>query len=159
MATIPVRYEFRQSFRVPARTAYAWLTDYRPSDGKLFGQRMRRAIRPLAPGTLLLSDTTWANGRPLTIRRLVQLDPDRLAWTNTHVNGPYRYSQHLYRIVPDGPRRCHLEFRAFRLERIRGRASPRTIAERVRANRTADASVWRTRFAPALESSVRRRRA
>ena len=158
MATIPVRYEFRQSFRVPARVAYEWLTDYRPSDGDLLDYRMRRRIDPIAPGSLILTDTTWPNGRPREIRRLVHLDPARLAWTNTHVSGPFLHSQHHYRIVADGPRRSHLEFRAFRIERIPGRASAKKIAERVRANRQEDARVWRRRFAPALERAAGRRR-
>ena len=66
-------------------------------------------------GALMLTDTTYPAGRRRRIHRLVRLNPSELAWTNTHLDGPFRHSQYWYRIVADGSRRCHLEFYGSRL--------------------------------------------
>ncbi|HTT73687.1 MAG TPA: hypothetical protein VMG99_06025 [Thermoplasmata archaeon] len=154
MELVALRYSFRQAFRVPARAAFAWATDFRAGDAGLFGDRRRRTVRRIAPDTFVLTDTTYSAGRPLRIARLVRVFPEQRAWTNTHLTGPFRHSQFWYWIVADGPRRSHLEFRGLKLER---RPRPLTAAQAAReseANRRSDAATWRTRLAPALEAEL-----
>ena len=115
MPTYSLQYRFRQPLRAPARAAYAWCTDYQPGDGKLFPERWERSVRWLSEDAVVLTDTTYPSGQARRIHRLVRLSPSDLEWTNTHLDGPFRHSQYWYRIVPDDPRSCHLEFRAHRL--------------------------------------------
>jgi len=153
MSVSSVRFRFRQSFRVPAAAAYEWCTDFRPGDARFFDVKWRREVRRVAEDAIILTETTWPEGRTRVIQRLVRLNPQALAWTNTHIWGPFRHSQYWYRIVPDGARRSHLEFTGMRLVRT---ARPLTVAEKTRLaeqERRSDSALWR-RIAPALEREV-----
>jgi hypothetical protein len=149
-----VQYSFRQPFRVSAERAYRWCTDFGPADGALFSQPTKRTVRRLSEDTLVLIDVTRPAGRLRRIRRLVRLDPTRRRWTNTHLDGPFRYSQYWYAIVADGANRSHLEFQGLRVEPL-SRSLSREAAEKLAARlRQADAGEWRRRLAPALERDL-----
>ena len=150
MPIASLQYGFRQNLRVPARAAFQWCTDFGPADGKIFAQWTRRSVQWLNEEALIMTDLTRPAGRLLRIHRLVRIRPSELAWTNTHLDGPYRHSQYWYRIVPDGPRKCHLEFRGLRLERSSRRRSPKAIARMAQECRRHDAGEWHDRIAPAL---------
>ncbi len=157
MASITsLRYRFRQSLRAPAREAYAWCTDFGPADGTLFSQRTERSVRRIAEDALVLTDTTYPGGRRRRIRRLVRLDPGAMAWTNTHLDGPFRHAQYWHRNGPDGPSRGHLAFEGLRLETTPRPLSQPEAARRAKENQRHDADEWRRRFAPALERDRRR---
>jgi hypothetical protein len=158
MPIVSLRYRFRQPLRAPAREAYAWCTDFGPDDGKLFSEPTRRSVRPLSDDALVMTDTTYPRGRLLRIRRLVRLNPSELAWTNTHLNGPFRHSQFWYRIVSDGARKSHLEFQGLRLERSPRRLSAAERDGRAELCRRSDSEEWRRRLAPALERDLRSQR-
>jgi hypothetical protein len=155
MAVISVPYHFRQAFRVPARAAYVWCTDFGPDDGAILADGTVRSVRRINEHALVLTDTTYPGGRRRRIRRLVRLDPSELAWTNTHLDGPFQGSQYWYRVAPDGSQRSHLEFTGLRLETARGGASAARIAARSATCRRVDAGVWRRRLAPALERDAK----
>jgi len=148
---ISLRYHFRQPFRVPARVAYAWCTDFGPDDGPLFSERTRRSVHRVSEDALMMTDTTYRGGRSVRIRRLVRLFPEERAWTNTHVDGPYEGSQYWYRIVADGSRRSDLEFHGLRLEKHARALSASATARRAEQCRRNDVGEWRRRLAPALE--------
>lgn len=154
MVVVSLRYAFRQPFGVPARAAYAWCTDFGAGDGALFPEKTRRSVRWLTHDTAIMTDTTLRAGRPLRIRRLVRLSPPLRAWTNTHLDGPFRHSQHWYRIVADGPERSHLEFEGLRLESSPRRPTAREVVRRAEARRRLDAAEWREWLAPALERDL-----
>jgi len=155
MPLASVQYGFRQSFRVPANAAFAWCTDFGPGDGQLFSERTLRSIRQLSETALVMTDTTYPEGRPLRIRRLVRIFPSEMAWTNTHLDGPYRHSQYWYRVVSDGPTKSHLEFRGLRLESPPRALSGTETTRRAQQLRREDSGEWRRRLAPALERDVR----
>ena len=154
MVFVSLQYEFRQPFRVSAERAYRWCTDFRASDAALYGDGRNRSVRWLSDDTLVMTDTTRHRGRALRIARLVRLNPRRLSWTNTHLNGPYRHSQFWYRIVPDGPRRSHLEFVGLKVERHPRRLAAPAVRRRARAEARSDAATWRNRLAPALDREL-----
>lgn len=154
MTLISLRYRFRQPFRVSARSAFAWCTDFQPDDGLLFERRTVRSVERLGPDAVVLTDLTFPGGRRRRIRRLVRIDPEAMAWTNTHLDGPFRHSQFWYRVVADGPARSHLEFEGLKLERSRRRPSPKETARRAGAERRADSTSWRRRLAPALHADL-----
>lgn len=149
-----LRFEFRQPFRVPARAAFDWCVDFRPSDGKLFEQRWRRKVRRLSPDALILTETTYPEGKVRVIQRLVRVNEKALAWTNTHISGPFRHSQYWYRVVPDGARRSHLEFTGLRLVRTPRALSAAEKARLTEEERSGDSGLWRRRLAPALERDL-----
>ena len=154
MSLNSIRFRFRQPLRAPAKLAYEWCTDFRPSDGRLFPQQWRRQVRRLSEDALILTDTTWPSGRRRVIQRLVRLNPQELSWTNTHLSGPFRHSQYWYRIVPDRGGRCHLDFAGLRLVRT---AKPLSTAARTRLTedeRRGDSTLWRDRIGPALEREL-----
>jgi len=154
MPTYSLQFSFRQPLRASAKEAYAWCTDFQPDDGKLFPRKWVRAIRWLSEDALVLTDTTYPAGRPRRIHRLVRLNPSELAWTNTHLDGPFRHSQYWYRIVPDGRRSCHLEFRGLRLVRSPRKLSPAEVARLAGRERRDDSGLWRSRLAPALNRDL-----
>lgn len=158
MPTYSLRYRFRQPLNAPARVAYAWCTDFRPADGKLFPVKWIRAVQRLSEDALILTDTTFPAGRTRRIHRLVRLDPDDLTWTNTHLDGPFQHSQYWYRVVPDGARRSRLEFRGLRLIRSSRSLNRSERARICEAERKGDSTLWKTRIAPALKRDLAARR-
>lgn len=154
MPVIPIRYEFRQPFRVPARAAFEWCTDFRPSDAKLFEQKWQREVRRLSPDALILTETTYPKGKVRVIQRLVRVNDQNLAWTNTHISGPFLHSQYWYRVVPDGARRSHLVFTGMRLVRTSRVLSAAEKARLTEQERSGDSRLWRRRIAPALERAL-----
>ncbi len=151
-----VRFSFRQPFRVSARAAYEWCTDFRDSDGRLFEQKWERQVRRLSGDALVLVDTTWPNGRRRVIHRLVRLNPEELSWTNTHLTGPFQHSQYWYRISSDGTARSHLDFSGLRLVRSSKPLGASKVAEIAAEERRGDSTLWRDRLAPALERDLGR---
>ncbi|HTS33846.1 MAG TPA: hypothetical protein VMI55_07940 [Thermoplasmata archaeon] len=154
MPVASLRYTFRQPFRAPAKAAYEWCTDFGPSDGGFFEPKWRRVVQRLSDDALILRDTTYPAGKRRVIERLVRLNPTDLAWTNTHISGPFRHSQYWYRIVADGPRRSHLEFLGMRLLRTPKALRSSEVARLAEEERRVDSRLWRQRLAPALERDL-----
>jgi hypothetical protein len=157
-APVSLRFHFRQKLRAPADAAFAWCTDFGSEDGTLFPERHERTARWFGPDTAILMDTTYPRGRPLRIQRLVRINPEQRAWTNTHLDGPYRHSQYWYRILPRGPRASLLEFTGHRLVWPTRRPSAAAIRRLTDAERRSDSGVWRTHIAPALARKFAPRR-
>ena len=157
MSVYSLKYRFRQRLSAPARAAYAWCTDFEPQDGKLFPVKWIRSVRRLSEDALILTDTTFPGGRTRRIHRLVRLNPSETAWTNTHLDGPFRHSQYWYRIVPDGSQNSHLEFRGLRLVRSARALSKSEVARLTDVERRSDSGLWRLRIAPALRRELTRR--
>jgi hypothetical protein len=151
---IELRYGFRQPFRASAPAAFRWCTDFRPADASLFEDGRTRAVRRLAPNTLAMTDTPARGSGQPRITRLVRIFPEELAWTNTHLTGPYRYSQFWYRVEPRGRDRSALEFRGLKIERRPRAVPPREVARLARAEGRSDAATWREQLAPALDRDV-----
>lgn len=155
MPTSSLRYRFRQAFRVPAKDAFTWCTDFVPEDRRLLRPNVRRSVRRISSDALILTDQRTVAGRRQRISRLVRIDPGSMSWTNTHLNGPFVHSQYWYRIVPDGPRRSHLEFEGFRLLHHERTFSPREVDRLAEQEQRSDAQLWRDTLAPALERDLR----
>jgi hypothetical protein len=157
MPLVAFDYRFVVGLPASADEAYRWATDYAPDDPARMGQVGRRRIDRLAEGTIVLTDTVRRDGRSVTKKRLVRLRPRFRAWTNTHLAGPTRHSQFLYRIVPRGPRRSALEFIGLQVERASRPLSPSQLARRAREVAREDAATWR-RLARAMASDLARAR-
>jgi hypothetical protein len=146
-------YRFTQELPASADAAYRWATDYAPDDWARMGQDGRRRIEVVAPRTILLTDTVRGPQGTVTKRRLVRLRPRDRAWTNTHVGGPTRHSQFVYKITPRGPRKSVLEFVGLQVERSPRALSPAQLARRAREVAREDAALWR-RLARVMASEL-----
>ena len=112
-----VRYHFRQPFRLAAQKAFDWCTDFDPEDHVLMGdENAERQIIQITQGTLILKDTFHLPAETVEKQKLVQIYPEELSWTSTHLAGPNKYSQFLYKITPQGKDASILNFTAAHLE-------------------------------------------
>jgi hypothetical protein len=154
MPVVSLRYHFRQNFRANARAAFVWCTDFGPGDAAFFSSPGSRSVERLTEDALLMTDRRQQAGGRREITRLVRIDRPSMAWTNTHVSGPFLHSQFWYRVVPDGPRRSHLEFDGLELRKLARRPSARELARLTEETRAGDARLWRERIGPALDRDL-----
>lgn len=141
MRSYSVRYGFSQAFEVEPSTAYEWCTDFREDDWARMGKKGTRRIQRINDDGLILTDSVGTGKRRVTKRRLVRLNPDRLAWTNTHLSGPNRFSQFWYEIVSDGKGGSSLEFTGLQVK-YGSRPSSARIAEMAKELATEDSGDW-----------------
>jgi hypothetical protein len=146
-----VEYVFEQRFRVPARFAYEWSTDYTPEDLQISGQSGTRRIERLSEKAVILTDTRPGDdGKAVAKSRLVHLYPETLSWTNTHVSGPRQHSQFLYTVRPDGPDASILRFQGRELVPMAPKGSPAFVQERAATLSRDDSALWKV-LAGAME--------
>jgi len=109
---ISIYYRFQQQFRVSAREAYAWCTKYTPDDHALMAEENAiRKVETLTLRTLILTDTFLAGTEgQVEKQKLVQLYPEMLFWTSTHLSGPAMHSQFIYQITAQGENESCLDF-------------------------------------------------
>ena len=143
MPRIAFDYRFNVRLPVDADRAYRWATDYAPDDPARMGEEGRRRVEQLAPQTVLLTDRLRQGGRRVTKKKLVRLRPRLRSWTNTHLAGPTRHSQFLYRIVPRGRNASTLEFVGLQVEPSPRPLSAPELARRARAVAREDAAAWK----------------
>ena len=101
MNSYSVHFRFSQHFDFPAGDAYKWCTDYDSGDIGLAGDRGSRAVRQINEDTLVLTDTYFTDKGKVVRRKLVRLYPETHSWTNTRISTEGRFSQFLYRIIPE----------------------------------------------------------
>ena len=139
MESYSLRYQFSQRFNLPARRSYEWCTDFRPDDPARMGLQGTRKIERINDDTLILTDTI--RGQREQKRRLVRLNPDRLAWTGTHLNGSNKFSQFWYQVTAEGTQGSHLEFAGLRVNYGRPPA-PSRVAQMAQALAAGDSADW-----------------
>ncbi|MBI3116091.1 MAG: hypothetical protein HYZ12_02005 [Thaumarchaeota archaeon] len=119
------------------------------------GKRGKRRIRKISDDTIILEDVTYRDGKPVVKSKIVRLDPVRLSWTNTHLTGPTKYSQFLYRITPEGNAGSKLEFTGLQVEYSKTKVTADRIASLERKYREEDSESWRN-LARAMEKELGR---
>ena len=138
-----VRYAFNQSLAAPAASAFYWCTDYQPSDLVIMKEKGKREVRKITDDTILLTETTRKNNRAITKTKLVRMNRESLSWTNTHIAGPNRHSQFLYKIIPEGKKHCRLYFQGLLVQYSRKPLYPQQLRKIAREERRGDSTVWR----------------
>jgi hypothetical protein len=87
----------------------------------------------------------------VTKTKLVRINPVEFSWTNTHLNGPIKYSQFLYKITAEGKDRSRLDFVGLQLEpRNLTRKEAAALARKVRKE---DSGAWKY-LAKAMEKEL-----
>ena len=137
---LAVRYKFKQRFAVSAQKAFEWCTSFEPQDRALMGDKSaERHVTLVTKGTIILEDIFTSKAGKIEKQKLVQLYPDQLYWVSTHLTGPNKYSQFLYRISPRGKSGSVLEFTGLHLD-YEGKEGAQSLAIRLRK---ADSDVWK----------------
>ena len=108
----PIYYNFQQRFNVPAHKAFEWCTTYTPEDHVLMGAKgVIRKIEHITDRTVILTDTFNTGAvNQFEKPKLVQIYPETLFWTSTHISGPAKHSQFIYQITAESHNISNLDF-------------------------------------------------
>ncbi len=147
---VSIRYRFIQEFAVSAKAAFDWCTSFDPGDHALMGDKAERQVTQIANGSIMLKDTFHTTTGTVEKQKLVQLYPEQLRWTSTHVSGPNVYSQFLYDIKRKGKNSSVLEFIALHIEH-NDKADAEQLSKRFCKE---DADAWML-LATAMEKELR----
>jgi hypothetical protein len=151
-----VRYAFNQPLAAPAEVAFDWCTDYQPYDFEIMREEGKRNIRRITDDTIVLTETTHKKNRIVRKTKLVRLNKSSLSWTNTHIGGPNRHSQFLYKIVPEGKTRSRLYFQGLLIQYSRKILDRQQLRKTAREERRGDSMVWRHLAAALRREAVNR---
>ena len=157
MAHYTVHYRFSQSFPFSAQDAYGWSADYDPDDFGRMGLDGRRKIERIDQDTLILDDTTFADGRTTRKRRLIRLFPELLTLTNTRLSSPNKHSQFIYQFVAEGRDGSRLDFTGAQVNESERRPTPAKIAALASEYARIDSGLW-VSLARAMEKDLAGRR-
>ena len=154
--TTPLCYHFQQRFNVPARKAFEWCTTYTPEDYALMGERgVSRKIEHVTDRTIILTDTfNTGAGNQIEKQKLVQLYPNILFWTSTHISGPAKHSQFIYQITAEAVNTSNLDFTGLFLDYGDKKLSESDTAKLVEKTCKDDARAWEF-LAKAMEQDLR----
>jgi hypothetical protein len=75
-----------------------------------------RNIIQITESTLILKDTFHLPEKTVEKQKLVKIYPKELSWVSTHLTGPNKCSQFLYKITPKGKDSSILDFTGAHLE-------------------------------------------
>ena len=138
-----IRYHFCQCFSVSAREAYRWCTNYDTRDPSLMHQDAERQIIQIAEATIILTDIFHTNDGRVEKQKLIQLYPNRLSWISTHLAGPNKYSQFIYKIAAEGENASNLDFTALHIEYEKAYLDNKGIRLLSDKLRKEDSAVWK----------------
>ena len=138
-----ISYAFTQRLSASAKAAFEWCTDYQPYDLAIMKENGKRDILKITYDTILLTETMKKGRRSVKKTKLVRLNKPSLSWTNTHVAGPNRHSQFLYKIVPEGKKHSRLYFQGLLIQYSRKPMSIGQLRKIAREERRGDSTVWR----------------
>ncbi len=139
MASV-IRYYFSQRFSVSAQRAFDWCIDFDPNDYSLMGEaNATRQVSHITKDTIILKDIFITSFGSIEKQKLIQLYPNRLSWTSTHLTGPNKYSQFLYKITAEGKGFSALNFTALHIE-YDEKADEKLLANRLCKE---DAAAWK----------------
>jgi hypothetical protein len=152
----PIYYHFQQHFNVPARKAFEWCTTYTPGDHALMGEKdVSRKIENITDRTIILTDTFNPGAyNQIEKQKLVQIYPEILFWTSTHLNGPAKHSQFIYMITAGAVDNSHLDFTGLLLDYGDEKISDADAAQLAEKARKEDAGSWAL-LAKAMEHDLR----
>jgi hypothetical protein len=149
---LAVRYYFIQRFAVSAQSAFDWCTNFDPEDHLLMGDaKAKRQVSQITNDTIVLSDSFSSPSGPIEKQKLVQLYPSKLSWTSTHLTGPNKYSQFLYKITSQGKGFSTLNFTGLHIE-YNEKVDSKQLAQRLCRE---DADAWKL-LAKAMEEDLKK---
>jgi hypothetical protein len=113
----PISYKFSQHFKVSAKEAYDWCTDFSPQDPEIMqSKNARRQIIKISAAIVILKDAFYNGDSELVTEKLVHFYPQRLMWVSTHLTGSNMHSQFIYELSQECNDSSKLDFTAVHLE-------------------------------------------
>jgi hypothetical protein len=104
-------------------------------------EKGERKVSQLSADTFILTDSFHGESGTTKKIKLVRLQRSEMSWTNTHLAGPIKYSQFLYKITPEGKDRSRLDFVGLQLEpRELTKKEASDLARKVRIE---DSGAWK----------------
>ncbi len=155
MVLVPVHYSFSQRFSVPVEEAFRWSIDYDPDDYALMGLYGKRKIKKLADDTFILEDTRRTSKGLVKNTRLIRIDHERRAFTNTHIDGPTPHSQFWYEFFAEEDGGSRLDFTGLYLVPSKKKLSKEDVEKIAAEERKGDSSIWKN-LAKAMESDLKK---
>ena len=151
----PIYYHFQQRFNVSARKAYEWCTNFAAGDHSLMGEKdAGRKVEHFTERTVILTDKFNIGTRnQIEKQKLVQLYPETLFWTSTHISGPAKYSQFIYQITAEGDDASCLDFKGTFLDYAHEKASEADAVKLAEKECKDDAAAWML-LAKAMEQDL-----
>ncbi len=151
-----VKYQFSQILDLPAKQAFDWCTDYQPNDASLMNWKGSRRIRKITYDTLVLTETMRKKNLKVTKTKLVRLNKPQLSWSSTHLTGPNKHSQFLYKLIPEGYKRSRLYFTGLMVCYSKRPLSNGQLQKIARTERNGDSATWH-RLATAIQKETANR--
>ena len=151
----PIYYHFQHHFNVPARKAFEWCTTYTPRDHALMDEKdVSRKIENITDRTIILTDTfNIGADNQIEKQKLVQIYPEILFWTSTHLNGPAKHSQFIYMITAGAVDDSYLDFTGLLLDYRDEKMSEADVAKLAEKECKDDAESW-VLLAKAMEQDL-----
>lgn len=139
-----------------ARKAFEWCTTYTPGDHALMGEKdVSREIENITDRTVMLTDTfNIGADNQIEKQKLVQIYPEILFWTSTHLNGPAKHSQFIYKISAEAVDNSYLDFTGLLLDYRDEKMSEADTAKLAEKACKEDAGSW-VLLAKAMEQELR----
>jgi hypothetical protein len=157
VVVVSTRYEFSQTFNVPAAQAFAWCTDYDSRDHNLMGNKGFRKVTRVSDDTVILEDTLYPQGKSVTKKKLIKIDKDRMTYFNFHLTGANKNSLYFYRIIPEDDGKSRLEYTGYELTYPKMAPTKKQLAVAAEADAAARTKEWAL-LAKAMERDVRAKR-
>lgn len=142
MQTFSTSYQFTQRFAVPAREAFKWSTDYRPTDLALMDERGTRRIRRVTKDTVILEEDVTQGHRKTSKVKLVKLNSRTLSWHNVQLEGPNKHSEFIYEITPEGKRKSKLTFTGLLVVYSKHPLSSQELRRIANTEKRSDSKAW-----------------
>jgi len=102
-----------------------------------------RKINYCSGSTIILTDTFQVGDCSVEKQKLVQLYPEMLFWTSTHLTGPAKYSQFLYQITAKGDNASQIDFTGVFLDYTHEKMSKAEMEKLSEKLCDEDANAWK----------------
>ena len=155
MRVSSVRYKFIQHFSIPTREAFDWCTDYQPGDLALMGEEGKRRITRVTSDTVILEEDVVQGDKKVSKVKLVKLNRPALSWHNIQLQGPNKYSEFIYEIVPESPYKSRLIFTGLLLVYSTKSISRQRLRQIANTEKGYDSSAWK-RLAKTMAEELRK---
>jgi hypothetical protein len=102
-----------------------------------------RQITQISEATIILTDIFHTSNGRVAKQKLVQLYPNWLSWISTHLSGPNKYSQFIYKIAAEGDSASRLDFTALHIEHEKENLDDKGIKSLADKLKKEDSAVWK----------------
>ena len=119
----------------------------------MMGEEGKRRISRVTEDTVILEEVVQDDKKVSKVK-LVKLNRPALSWHNIHLQGPNKYSEFIYEIVPETTHRSRLAFTGLLLVYSTKPVSRRKLRQIANREKRYDSGAWK-RLAAAMTEELR----